>query len=48
MWRWPLGSGGKRVTGRGCLPEAMSSRTMSRMKLLGGVASAGVVDTMLS
>src|SRR3954447_15519829 len=42
MWRYPFGSGGKRVTTPSWRPVARSPRTMSRMKSL----RSGVVSVM--
>src|SRR6185369_12454139 len=42
MWRYPFGSGGKRVATRPpFLPEATSSSTMVRMKSVGAAAVGG-------
>ncbi len=41
MWRYPFGSGGKRVTTRPpCLPVRLSSATMSRTKSLAACGAA--------
>src|SRR5438128_6545307 len=39
MWRYPFGSGGKRVTTSECLPAARSASMIWRMKLVGRVSS---------
>src|SRR5882762_4016326 len=41
MWRWPFGSGGKRVTTRPpFFPAARSAATMLRMKSFGALRSS--------
>src|SRR5438132_4240520 len=39
MWRYPFGSGGKRVTTSECFPAARSASMIWRMKLVGRVSS---------
>jgi hypothetical protein len=49
MWRYPFGSGGKRVTTSETLPSRTSAATISRMKsLFSGVAGLSALTALLA